>query len=148
MLHEDITCPYCRIQFGGYKIFQNKLIHLDILWSYDSGLQRDCEQEDYIKSNIESIDDKGNPKFNDDFKNKLLELRNKFETNPDDITKDNFSFDAFFISFVDCMNYGLVDNPDENEEYNRENMTDEKLEKLYNDGVNLKDALRSFIVKK
>ena len=48
-------------------------------------------------------------------------------------------------TFVECMNYGYVDGDDE--DYDRENMSNEKLKEMYDKGVNLKDALRSFIVK-
>jgi hypothetical protein len=143
-MHPEITCPHCRTGFGGHKMLKDKMIHIDILWSRESGLQRDCQQES-IKEHIVEIDDRGNPTFTNEFAAKLKELKEKFETNPDDIDKDTCDFDDYFISFVECMNYGYVDQ--DGEDYDRESMSREKLEEIYNNGTNLKDALRSFIVK-
>lgn len=143
-MHPEITCPHCRTGFGGHKMSKDKMIHLDILWSSEYGLQRDCRQ-DNISEYIVSVDDRGNPTFTPEFESKLKELKEKFETNPDDIDRDSYSFDDYFISFVECMNYGYVDEDDE--EYDRDKMSKEKLKELYENGTNLKDALRSFIIK-
>jgi len=167
MKHSEIKCPYCRIGFGGIKVsvektkekwFQSRATkrkikegaktsfqHLDIMWSYEAGMIRDCKHPEYLKENLISVDDHQNPVFNEEFTNKLKELRKEFENNPVDINKDNFDFDGYYIAFVECMNYGNVEGDDE--EYNREEMTGEKLKELYESGTNLKDALRSFIKK-
>ena len=177
ILHPEITCPYCRIGFGAHKVSFKKveakteekktgffksifvrkennakereiagIIHLDPMWSADAGLMRDCTQVDFLKQFIESVDDHENPKFTADFKLKLNQLRTKFETNPDDISKENFSDSDYYIAFYECLNYGCVENEDE-EEYDREQMKGGAIKKLYEDGVNLNDALRSFIRK-
>jgi len=148
-LHPEITCPYCRTGFGGHKSWKEKdgsqkMVHLDVMWSYESGLQTSCRQ-DNIYDHVSEMDDNGNPTFTEEFQKKLKELRDKFETNPDDIDKDTYEFGDYHISFVECMNYGYVEGDEE--DYDRENMSGEKLKEMYDNGVNLKDALRSFIIK-
>jgi len=148
-LHPEITCPHCRTGFGGHKSWKEKdgsqkMVHLDIMWCYESGLQQDCQQEN-IYDNVDNIDGNGNPEFTEDFQKKLKELREKFETNPDDIDKGTCEFGDYHISFVECMNWGELD--EEDEDYDRESMSGEKLKEMYDNGVNLKDALRSFIIK-
>lgn len=147
-LHQEITCPHCRTGFGGHKVWKKdgkeKMVHLDIMWCYEYALERDCQQENIMDFVVE-IDDNGNPKFTDEYQIKFKELRNKFENNPDDISKDTCDFGDYQISFVECMNWGELDGDDEN--YDRESMSGEKLKEMYDNGVNLKDALRSFIIK-
>lgn len=146
MIHPEIKCPYCRIQFGSVKINEdNSVEHLDIVWSSDTGLIKKCEQPELVTSNLKSVDEYGNPTFTDEFQNKLTELREKFENNPDDITKENFDFDSYMIAFVECMNYGYVNSDDE--DYDRENITIEKLKQMWEDGMTLKDSLKSFIIE-
>ncbi len=142
-LHPEITCPHCRTGFGGHKEFKEGMVHLDVIWSYESAMQRKCSQSD-INEHVDEMDDNGNPTFTEEFQKKLKELREKFETNPDDIDNKNYSFDDYYISFVECMNYGYVEGDDE--DYDRESMSGEKLKEMYDNGVNLKDALRSFII--
>jgi hypothetical protein len=163
-VYQEITCPYCRIGFGAIKIFDKRekksflqkvglsnpsitrtVEHLDILWTNESGLIKTCTQSDYVLSQLLSVDDSGNPTFKDDFQNKLNELREKFETNPDDISKETVSIGDFMISFVECMNYGSVEGEDE--EYDREIIKQENFKELYESGINLKDALKKFIIK-
>lgn len=165
MKHPEIKCPYCRIGFGGIKVSVEKpktkwfmsraakrklkegakmsFQHLDIMWSYEAGLIRDCKHPEHLKANLISVDDHQNPIFNEEFSSKLKELRSDFENNPIDINKDSFDFDGYYIAFIECMNYGNLDG--DNEEYDREQMTGERLKELYENGTNLKDALRSFI---
>lgn len=143
-MHKEITCPYCRIGFGGYKVNNDVITHLDLFWSYESGLTKDCLQQEN-KQFITFIDDRGNPTFTEEFQSKLDELTNKFNTNPDDIDKTSFTYEAYFIAFIQCMNYGYVEGDDE--EYDRTNMTGDKIKSLYESGVNLKDCLKSFIIK-
>jgi len=146
-LHQEITCPYCRIQFGNYKIGQdNKVEHLDVLWTSEAGLIRKCQQPEMVLANMESVDEYGNPKFTESFQTKLTELRNKFEYNPDDISKENVSFDDYMIAFVECMNYGYVEGEDE--DYDREDMTKPKIQQMWENGYNLNEALKAFIKKK
>lgn len=146
MIHPEIKCPYCRIQFGSVKINEdNSVEHLDIVWSSDAGLIKKCEQPELVTLNLKSVDEYGNPTFTDEFQSKLTELREKFENNPDDITKENFDFDSYMIAFVECMNYGYVNSDDE--DYDRENITIEKLKQIWEMGYNLTEALKSFIVK-
>jgi len=167
MKYPEIKCPYCRIGFGGIKVSIEKVKpiffasratkkkmkegektsfqHLDIMWSYDSGLIKDCIHPETLKENLVSYDANQNPVFNEEFTNKLKELRHDFEHNPIDINKDTFEFGAYYIAFVECMNYGYVDGDDE--EYDREGMTMERLKELYENGTNLKDALKSFLKK-
>lgn len=146
MIHPEIKCPYCRIQFGSVKINKdNSVEHLDTFWSSDAGLIKKCEQPELVTSNLKSIDEYGNPTFTDEFQNKLTELSEKFENNPDDITKENFDFDSYMIAFNECMNYGYVNSDDE--DYDRENITIEKLKQLWEMGYNLNEALKAFIVK-
>jgi len=144
-LHPEITCPHCRTGFGGHKDFGKEgIVHLDIAWSYESALTLKCQQED-IKEHIAKMDDNGNPTFEKEFDKKLKELREKFETNPDDIDKNTYEYNDYYYSFVECINWGEIE--EEDEEFDRESMTGEKLEEMYNNGVNLKDAVRSFIIK-
>jgi|LakMenEpi03Aug12_release.lakeMendotaPanAssembly.Ray.scaffolds.fasta_scaffold478702_2 hypothetical protein len=146
MIHPEIKCPYCRIQFGSVKINEdNSVEHLDTFWSSDAGLIKKCEQPELVTSNLKSIDEYGNPTFTDEFQNNLTELSEKFENNPDDITKENFDFDSYMIAFNECMNYGYVNSDDE--DYDRENITIEKLKQLWEMGYNLNEALKAFIVK-
>lgn len=145
MIHPEIKCPYCRIQFGSVKINEDDVEHLDILWSSDAGLIKKCEQPELVTSNLKSVDEHGNPTYTDEFQNKLTELRDKFENNPDDITKENFDFESYMIAFVECMNYGYVDGEDE--DYDRDNITKEKLKQIWEMGYNLTEALKSFIIK-
>lgn len=143
-LYPEIKCPYCRTQFGSYKI-NDKVQHIDILWTSEAGLVKDCQDPDFVKANIESIDEYGNPKFNDDFQKKVTELRDKFETCPDDITKEDFKFEDYMTVFVECMNYGSVEGEDE--DYDRDNMSKEKLKELWEKGLSLNESLRTFIIK-
>lgn len=143
-LYPEIKCPYCRIQFGHYKI-GDKVEHVDMLWTSAAGLIKECQNPELVKSNLESVDKNGNPKFNEDFQKKASELRNKFETCPDDITKENFNADDYMIAFVECMNYGYVDGEDE--EYDRENITIPKIQQLWENGHNLNESLKAFIKK-
>jgi hypothetical protein len=143
-MHNEITCPYCRIQFGNYKISkENKVEHIDIFWSSECGLIRECQQSEIVLANMESVDEYGNPKFTESFQTKLTELRNKFENKPDDISKENTTFDDYMVAFIECMNYGYVDGDDE--EYDKEDITKPKIQQIYEDGVNLYEALRIFI---
>lgn len=144
MIHQEIKCPYCRIQFGYYKIGK-EVDHVDMLWTSEAGLIKTCQDPELIRANIASSDEYGNPKFNDDFQKKLNELRNKFETCPDDITKETFNADDYMIAFVECMNYGYVEGEDE--DYDRENMTKPKIQQLWENGHNLNEALKAFIKK-
>ena len=143
-LYPEIKCPYCRIQFGHYKI-GDKVEHVDMLWTSAAGLIKECQNPELVKSNLESVDKYGNPKFNEDFQKKANELRNKFETCPDDITKENFNADDYMIAFVECMNYGYVDGEDE--EYDRDNITMPKIQQLWENGHNLNESLKAFIKK-
>ncbi len=144
-IHPEITCPYCRIGFGGHKKSrEDKIVHLDVMWCYEYALQRDCQQKN-INELISEVDDHGNPKFTEEYSIKFKELREKFERNPDDISKDTCSFDEYYISFVECMNWGELDS--EEEEYDREKISGEKLKELYDSGINLEDALKSFLIK-
>jgi hypothetical protein len=132
------------MQFGNYKISkENKVEHLDIIWSSESGLVRECQQPEMVLANMESVDEYGNPTFAESFQKKLSELRNKFENNPDDISKENVSFDDYIIAFVECMNYGYVEGEDGN--YDREDMTKPKIQQMWENGYNLYEALRAFI---
>ena len=45
-----------------------------------------------------SIDDNGNPTFNESFSHKLEELKHNFVTNPIDITKENFTEEEYIIA--------------------------------------------------
>src|SRR3989344_9188406 len=121
-IHPEITCPYCRIGFGAIKITKEDTIsqHIDIFWSRDAGLSRICKNVDLLKENLIESDGCQNPKFNEEFTIKLKELRQKFETNPDDISKENFEFCDYRISFVECMNWGDIDDEDEN--YDRDSI--------------------------
>ena len=135
------------MQFGNYKISkENKVEHLDIIWSSESGLVRECQQPEMVLANMESVDEYGNPTFTESFQKKLSELRNKFENNPDDISKENTSFDDYMVAFVECMNYGYVDVDDE--DYDREDMTKPKIQQMWENGYNLYESLRAFIKKK
>jgi hypothetical protein len=49
------------------------------------------------------------------------------------------------IAFVECMNYGYVDGEDE--EYDRENITMPKIQQLWENGHNLNESLKAFIIK-
>jgi hypothetical protein len=144
MIHQEIKCPYCRIQFGHYKIGK-EVEHVDMLWTSEAGLIKTCQDSELVRANITSLDKNGNPKFNDDFQKKLNELRSKFETCPDDITKETFNADDYMIAFVECMNYGYVDGEDE--DYDRENMTMPKIQQMWENGHNLNEALKAFIKK-
>lgn len=143
-LYPEIKCPYCRTQFGSYKI-GDKVQHLDILWTSEAGLVKDCQDPEFVKANIESTDKYGNPKFNEDFQKKVTQLRDKFDTCPDDITKEDFEFDDYMTVFVECMNYGYIEGEDE--KYDRDNITIPKLKQLWESGYSLNESLRSFIIK-
>jgi|688.fasta_scaffold06365_17 hypothetical protein len=116
-----------------------------MLWTSEAGLIKTCQDPELVRANIANLDEYGNPKFNDDFQKKLNELRNKFETCPDDITKETFNVDDYMIAFVECMNYGYVDGEDE--DYDRENMTKPKIQQIWENGHNLNEALKAFIKK-
>lgn len=123
----------------------NEFYHLDICWSSDAGLIKTCENQELLQANLISIDYNGNPIFNESFTHKLDELKHGFVTNPIDISKENFTEEAYIIAFRECMEYGEVDLDDE--EYDRSILTIEKVKELYDAGSNLKDALKYFIVK-
>jgi len=92
-LYPEITCPYCRIQLGGYKIWgkDNKTVeHFDPMYSQDAGATFKCEQQEYVKANIDKIDNLNNPVFIGEFQFKLDKLKEKFISNPDDIDKTIF----------------------------------------------------------
>lgn len=167
MKHSEITCPFCRMGFGGIKVnvvkpetkwfmsraqkrkakegIKTTFQHLDLFWSYESGLIKDCLQNEHMKANLLSVDDCGNPTFNEEFSNKLKELQEDFMNDPSYFVNDTCSFDVYYIAFVNCMNWGNLEEDDE--EYDRNDMTGERLKELYENGTNLKDALRSFVVK-
>lgn len=143
--YPEITCPYCRIQFGNYKINEKDVEHLDIIWSSESGLVRKCKQPELVLENIESVDEFSNPVFKSEFQKKIEDLRQKFENEPNDITNENFDYESYEIAFLECMNYGNIGN--DNEEYDREKMSREVLKEIWQKGTNLKDALKSFLIK-
>ena len=136
---------------GGVKNFFKKksvedakeLVHMDLFWSSDAGLHRTCTQPEYIQSQAISWTD-GKPVFNDEFSAKIKKLRDDFESKPVDISKENFDWEAFFIAFSDCMNWGYVAEDDE--EYVSD-ITKDKVKNLYDNGLNLHECLRNFIVK-
>lgn len=143
MKYPEITCPFCRMQFGSYKKNKDKIIHLDFCWSSESGLQVECESTD-INNYITNTDDRGNITFIEEYKKKLDELRKDFEENPIDFDKNTTLLSDYIIGFKENMNYGNVCKDDE--EY-MDDITQNKIEELYNSGVNLKDCLRNFIKK-
>jgi len=148
-LHKEIICPYCRIGFGAIKVDQNKIYsHLDLFWSREAGLVRNCENNELLKLHTLIIDENGNPKFDEEFENIMQTLRKKFIINPDDITKNLYDLDSYFIAFVECLNYGELIEDEENEKFDRESMTNEKIEDFYNKGISIKEALLSFKIKK
>ena len=144
--HPEITCPYCRVGFGTLKsTSKDKFQHLDLFWSYESGLIVDCENNDVLALNLEKMDDKGNPKFKTEFEEKLKELQEENSKKPDDICKDTCSWDSFQTLFVNAINWGSID--EEDEEYDRESMKWEDIELMYNENKNLYEILRHYIVK-
>jgi hypothetical protein len=151
MKHSEITCPFCRIGFGGIKASTPKekpkttFEHLDLFWSYEAGLIKTCKDQDTLLKHLVSVDDRGNPTFDEEFTKKLAELKEDFMNDPSYITNDVFDYDAYYVAFVDAMNYGNIEGEDE--EFDREHMTGARLKELYDGGTNLKDALRSFIKK-
>lgn len=164
LLFSEITCPYCRIGFPPIKISDEygikkgnwktlwkskkiitgkKVEHLDLFHSYEAGLILDCKQSEYILGNIESIDSNGNPTFKQDFQDKINILKEKFYNNPSDIDKDNINFYDFCLAFKECMNYGNIEGEDES----YSDITVDAVKKLYDQGLNLKECLKSFIKK-
>ena len=168
-MHPEIDCPYCRVGFGVIKANltkpdlkwfmskskKKKLIsdakekatfqHLDLFWSYESGLITDCKNADVLIKNIDSIDDNGNVKFTSEFEQKLKELKEKYDIKPDDITKETCDWKSFNTLFINALNWGMIDGDDE--EFDRESMKWEDIEKMYNEGKNLYDILRFYVVE-
>lgn len=144
MLHPEITCPYCRIQIGGYKITQNEITHLDVCFTYEAGLSLICQQQEYVKSHIIETDKNGNPEFTEDFKRKIKELEELFYTNPVDVNKETFSCEDFVLAFRECIEWGDVI---EEGEKRLDKILIQDVKDLYQQGKNLKEAIRHFVIK-
>lgn len=145
MKHKEISCPFCRMGFGGYKVNRKKkkVTHLDPLWSYDSGLSQECKQPEMVLKNTIKIDNRKNPTFTKEFNDKLDELKNDFLKNPSEFSKDKYEWNEYFIGFTECYNHGDVKKDDE--EYVEIIIKD--IKNMYDEGINLYDTLRKFIVK-
>jgi len=163
LLHPEITCPFCRVGFGGLKVSQIKptkkwyelfkvlpepevksIIHLDIFWSREAGMHVDCKNIDLLKTKIDKIDENGNPIFQEEFQLKLKELVNKYSYYPDDLSKDTCEWRDFQITFSYLMNWGMIDG--DYEEYNRESMKWEDIKIMYDEGKSVYEALRHYVI--
>jgi len=134
-MHDEIKCPFCRAGFGALKISNMAVNHIDIFWSYESGLTLDCADPGTILRNLLSIDENQNPIFNIEFGNKMTDLRDKFLSDPSDIDNTNTSIEDFKILFKECSSYGdVIDGL-------RDGIKWSDVDELYHAGVNLKDVL-------
>ena len=120
------------------------IIHLDIMFSRESGLQANCKQIDFVKENINSIDENGNIIFKSEFDIKIKALNEKYNYKPDDICKDTCDWNAFHTLFINAMNWGMLDG--DNEDYDRESMRWEDIESMYHENKNLYEILRNYII--
>jgi len=166
-LHSEITCPYCRVGFGGVKVKSEKpklkwfmsraakrkaregikmeFQHLDIFWSFESGLIVDCKNAELLKVNLDGVDERGNPKFKPEFEEKLKQLKEKYDSKPDDIRQDTCEWNDFHILFANALNWGMIDGDDE--EFDRESIKWEDVEIMYKENKSLYDILRHYIVE-
>lgn len=143
MKYPEITCPYCRIGFGGGtpKVLHDGIVHLDIAFSQESGMSIMCEQQDYVRSQIVSIDSYQNPIFTPVYAIKLKVLQEEFLSDPSYISKDTFDSKAYFYAFLEGYNYGEI-CPDDKE---FRPVTGKEVQNFYESGTNLYDALKSCI---
>jgi hypothetical protein len=144
MQHEEITCPFCRIQLGAYFEINGEISHMDIMWSPESGLSMKCQQPD-ITDYIEEIPKQGPIKFKAEFQEKLDQLGEKANTCPDDISKENFDYKDFQYAFINALNWGEIEADDE--EYDRSKIEWENVKQMYDEGKSLYEILKTFIVK-
>lgn len=163
-LYPELSCPFCRVGFGGLKARMTKpthkwykfwekpkspeidtIFHLDIFWSRESGLHTDCQNLEYLKTQIKSVDENGNLILTEELQKKIKELNDKYNYKPDDIKNDTCDWKDFHILFANALNWGMVDG--DNEEYDRESMKWDDIRVMFDEGKNLYEILRHYIVE-
>jgi hypothetical protein len=141
--HPHITCPFCRANWGGFKAVGDKIIHLDIVFSADAGMQTDCRQAD-LREHVESIDDNGNLVFKPVSKVVFDELAEAFKNKPTEYHKGTVNWRDFTLLFHECANWGNIDGDDG--DFDWEQINTDSVRALYDEGKNLDEILRSFLV--
>lgn len=143
MLHPEITCPYCRMGFGGhFAQADGTAIHLDIMWSYDAGMQVPCTQADILSRG--ALRPNNSLEFVGEQKEMFDELAAKFSKNPDDVSKENTPLDAYIVGVQFLNKYGEAEDDDEEM---RPGVTYADIQSIYESGMSLKDCFKSIMVK-
>jgi hypothetical protein len=75
-----VTCPGCKTTMGHKGGKDGKLIHLDVLWSSESGLYVECDHSEILLQNVEKMDENYNPTFKEPFASLLRSERDRHES--------------------------------------------------------------------
>jgi hypothetical protein len=137
-------CPYCKIGFSVMCESKEKLMHLDICWSSDSGLQRNCSDLEAITPHIVDNPDYGTKfSLSKEMQEKFDELNESFHSDPSEFSKLNTEFENFLVLIGEFFRYS--DWMDDREV--KEGSGNKILEDLYEEGLNLLQIMEKISVK-
>jgi hypothetical protein len=102
----NTKCPYCKIGFDVICTSPDQLVHMDIIWSSESGLQRDCQDLEAIKPYIIS-NEKYGTKFSltEEMQKKFQELNAEFHNDPSYFYKENIELEDLTVLIGEIVRY-------------------------------------------